>query len=283
MNERLPTIRTRQDGGVLWARFDNPPINLVGPQTLISLNKLVDRVEDDDSIRVVVFESANPEFFLAHWDMTAVGAAIPAAMPSAEKILGRLPGIPKVSIAKIAGRARGIGSEVALACDLRFASAERAILSQLEIIIGALPGSGGTQMLPRLMGRGRALEALLGGEDFPAQLAERYGWINRALPDAELDDFVDRLAHRIASLPSEAIAAVKAMVDPITLPAPAELAEESERFREALGRPDVAARIGRLMQQGMQTSSGLELDFGSAAVELLTPETASAAHNPTDR
>ncbi|MBF6328095.1 enoyl-CoA hydratase/isomerase family protein [Nocardia transvalensis] len=256
--------------GVAWATFDNPPINLVTPQLYIDLGHLLDQVDSDDRVRVIVFESAASDFFLAHWDMTAVGAAMPSDMPPAVELMPRLAALPKVTIAKIAGRARGAGSELALACDMRFASTERAILGQPEITVGLLPGGNGTQRLPGLLGRGRALEAILSGDDFPAPLAERYGWINRAVPDAELDEFVDRLARRIASFPPHAITAAKAMVDRITLPDSAGLAEESRIFQEWTAHPEVAERVTRLMKHGLQTHGPVELDLGRIAVDIAT-------------
>ncbi|UQA94423.1 enoyl-CoA hydratase/isomerase family protein [Streptomyces halobius] len=260
MGYELTTLRTRVADGVLWATFDNPEINLVDPAMVFDLDRLVDEAADDAAVQVIVLDSAHPEFFLAHWDLTAVGEALPHDLPPLPQVLQRLAALPKVSIAKIAGRARGAGSEIALACDMRFASAERAILAQPEVSVGLIPGGGGTQRLPALAGRARALEIILGAEDFDAELAERYGWINRALPDAELNAFVDRLARRIASFPPEAVAAAKGMVDPITLPDSNALAEEWRQTKLALARPQTRARLRRLLELGTQTRGPAELD-----------------------
>ncbi|WP_043267587.1 enoyl-CoA hydratase/isomerase family protein [Streptomyces sp. CT34] len=267
MGYELTTLRTRVADGVLWATFDNPEINLVDPAMVFDLDRLVDEAADDAAVRVIVLDSAHPEFFLAHWDLTAVGEALPRDLPSLPRVLQRLAALPKVSIAKIAGRARGAGSEIALACDMRFASAERAVLGQPEVSVGLIPGGGGTQRLPALAGRARALEIILGAEDFDAALAERYGWINRALPDAELDAFVDHLARRIASFPPEAVAAAKGMVDPITLPGDQALAEENRIFRAATTRPETASRVGRLMQLGLQRPGPVELELARYVTE----------------
>ena len=274
--QALTTVQGRLEGGVAHATFQHPPINLVGPETVRDLTRLLDMVEADDEIKVLVIASADPDYFFAHADMVALaqpreqppngsapGRNSSAPAPFAAALI-RLAGMSTVSIAKIAGRARGAGSEIALACDMRFASIERAILSQPEVGVGLLPGAGGTQRLPALLGRGRALEAILGAEDFDALTAERYGWINRALPDQQLDSFVDDLAARIASFPSGAIASAKEFVNRASLPSADGLAAESQRFAEHLRTPEVAQRVGRLIAQGAQTRSELELNLGAA-------------------
>jgi len=174
----------------------------------------------------------------------------------------KLSELPVVTIAKVRGRARGAGSELALACDMRFAAIENAVFGQIEVGAGAMPGAGGGQHLARLLGRGRAMEAILGADDFGAELAERYGWINRALPDADLDAFVDRLARRIASFPAEAVMTAKRVIDELTLPGPDAIRADARRFRQLVASDSAQARTAALFAQGLQTRGPLELDLG---------------------
>jgi enoyl-CoA hydratase/carnithine racemase len=167
-----------------------------------------------------------------------------------------------VTIAKIRGRARGAGSELALACDMRFAARENAIFGQIEAGAGAVPGAGGVQHLARLLGRGRAMEAILGADDFDAEVAERYGWINRALPDADLDAFVARLARRIASFPAEAVRSGKRALNELTLPAADAVRADARRFHQLVTSAAAQARTAALFAQGLQTRGPLELDLG---------------------
>lgn len=215
----LGLLKTRLDRGVLFVTIDNPPINLFDIPLMQQVNLLGKGVEADDQVRVVVFDSANPEFFIAHADVNAI-LSLPASAPSKSDRLGgfqamvdRFRTMPKVTIAKIEGRARGGGSEFVLSLDMRFAALGRAVLGQPEVALGILPGGSGTQRLPRLMGRGRALEVVLGCDDFSADLAERYGYVNRALPPDEIGPFVEELAYRIASYPPEAVALAKQSVN----------------------------------------------------------------------
>lgn len=206
MSFAYSSIRTRQEGGVLFATLDAGPLNLIGVDLVRDLVSLVDTLYTDPrDVRVVVIDSASPDFFSAHVDLTAVpqytAEAAKAGGPgdaSLGMFLHKLARVPVITIAKVRGRARGGGNELALACDMIFASRENAVFAQFETGTGALPGAGGIQHLTRRLGRTRAIEAIVGADDFDADLAERYGWINRALPDAELDGFVARLAQRIA-------------------------------------------------------------------------------------
>jgi enoyl-CoA hydratase/carnithine racemase len=215
MGQEYRTLRvTPGEDGVLGVVIDAPPMNLIGPDLIRDLVALLGELESGADIRVVVLESGDPEYFVPHVDLTKVAeytAEAAKAGGPGDASLGmlwhKLSEMPAVTIAKIRGRARGAGSELALACDMRFAARENAILGQIEAGVGALPGAGGVQHLARLLGRGRAMEAILGADDFDAETAERYGWINRALPDADLDAFVARLARRIASFPADAVLA----------------------------------------------------------------------------
>ena len=206
------------DSGVVFVSINHPPINLLDDVLSAEFERLGRELEADDSVRVVVLQSALPDFFIAHSGLGRVGAAPKRASHTrnfrlTQMIGERFRNMPKVTIAKIEGRARGGGNEIALAMDMCFAAVGKAIFGQPEVAVGLVPGGGSTQRLPRLIGRGRALEVLLGCDDFSAELAERYGYINRALPADELTPFVERLAHRIASFPAHTVAHVKAAVD----------------------------------------------------------------------
>ena len=244
--------------------LDHPPFNIFGPETIPQLNGVITQIETDPKVRVVVFQSAVPGFFLTHYDFLPplsattsmpAGATGLAALPD---MLVRLSRAPVVSIVSIRGRATGVGSELSLASDMRFASREKAVLSQWEIGAGLVPGGGPMARLPRLMGRGRALEVLLSGEDIPGDLAERYGYVNRALPDAELDHFVDTLARRIAGFDKQAIADIKRLVDSPTLPPDIEIGAEWDAFLASAHRPQAQQNLKRLLEMGLQTNPDVE-------------------------
>ena len=255
-------LRRTESGAVATVVVDNPPINLLDRTLILALGQLVNDLEKDEATKVVVFRSANPEFFVNHYDISGRSSDLPpdAHVPALFRRIARL---PQVTIGDIRGRTRGAGSEFALALDMRFASMESAIFGQPEVGVGLHPGAGGTQRLTALVGRGRALEIMLSGDDYGAQTAERYGWINRALPDAELTAFVDALASRIASFPARGIRNTKEMVNQATLPPDALLTEETARFVQSLGDPQTVARIQWLFANGAQTAGALERDFGS--------------------
>src|SRR5471030_1382585 len=203
------------DSGVAFVSVDHPPINLLDEVLSQEFDRLGRELEADESVRVVVLQSALPDFFIAHSGLGRVGGASKMASHTrsfrlTQMIGERFRNMPKVTIAKVEGRARGGGNEIALAMDMCFAAIGKAVFGQPEVAVGLVPGGGSTQRLPRLIGRARALEVLAGCDDF---LAERYGYINRALPADELTPFVERLAHRIASFPSHTVAHLKAAVD----------------------------------------------------------------------
>ena len=259
-------IRLAERSPNYWrATFDHPPVNLIGPETLRELSDLIDRMEAARELRVVVFESANPDFFLAHWDVTS-GSVNKAAkysdLPPWSDTLARLSQCGVISIAALRGCARGAGSEFALACDLRFASRERTVLAQFEAGVGAVPGGGPMARLSRLVGRGRALEILLGADDFSGELAERYGYVNRALPDAELDAFVDTFANRLARFDKWALGEIKRIVDVPTLPTDDELALGTKAFFNSVHRPEAQVRVRALIDAGLQQRSDTELHLG---------------------
>jgi enoyl-CoA hydratase/carnithine racemase len=258
----------RFDSGIAFVSINHPPINLLDDVLSAEFDKLGRELEADDSVRVVVLQSALPDFFIAHSGLGRVGAAPKRTSHTrsfrlTQMIGERLRNMPKVTIAKVEGRARGGGNEIALAMDMCFAAIGKAIFGQPEVAVGLVPGGGSTQRLPRLVGRARALEVLLGCDDFPAELAERYGYINRALPAAELTPFVERLARRIASFPTHTIAHVKAAVD---LGAFASLAEgllvEAHESDLSVASEVTQARVAEALKVGAETYEGeLELDF----------------------
>ncbi len=266
--EGYDCLKFKLDRGVLFATIDNPPINLFDLSLMREINRLGKEIEADADVRVVVFDSANPDFFIAHADVDLILQLPTEAPPKSDSLsffhtmVDRFRTMPKVSIAKIEGRARGGGSEFVLSLDMRFGALGRAILSQLEVALGIIPGGSGTQRLPRLMGRSRALEVVLGCDDFPAELAERYGYINRALPPDDLGPFVERLAYRIASFPSEAIALAKASVGSAELPTVEGLVEEAHYFNQSVATDEARQRMKRFMEGGGQTREAeLDLDL----------------------
>lgn len=259
-------LRIRVDGGVAFVTIDHPPINLFDLSLIQEMARVGIELEQDAAVRVVVFDSANPDFFIAHADVTLI-QRLPRELPPRPTSLGlfhtmvdRFRTMPKATIARIEGRARGGGSEFALSLDMRFGALGRAVLSQPEVALGIIPGGSGTQRLPRLVGRARALEVILGCDDVPADLAERYGYLNRALPADELGPFVDRLARRIASFPGEAIALAKAAVNAAERPTIEGLLEEEHCFNESLTTTAAQERMARFLALGGQTR-GVELDL----------------------
>ena len=248
--------------------FDHPPLNIFGPETIPQLNAIVTALETDSDVKVVVFDSAVDGFFLTHYNFLAKLEDTTRLAPNAAGLsplpdaLVRLSRAPVVSIASIRGRATGVGSELALACDMRFASLEKAILSQFEVGAGLVPGGGPMARLPRLIGRGRALEVLLGADDIPGDLAERYGYVNRALPDAELDAFVEALATRMASFDKQAIAETKNFVNIASLPPDAEIAPEWDACIASIQRPAAQRRIAALLERGLHKPGDVESRLG---------------------
>jgi len=243
--------------------FENPPFNIVDDTIFKGLQELLARMDTSPNLRVVVFESANPDFYLAHFDLTGKTGNIttavgPSGLPILIDTFVRLTKSPVVSIAKIRGCVRGVSSEFVLACDMRFASRENTRLGQPEVGVGVNPGGGGTERIPQLVGRGRALEIILGANDFDGDTAERYGYINRALPDAELDNFVDALARRIASFDRRPIATAKNLINQVSLPDSDRLLEAFNSFQIALTWPETQRRIQALLKCGLQQDGDFE-------------------------
>jgi enoyl-CoA hydratase/carnithine racemase len=261
----MQTLNIRQEGPVLFSEISAPPMNLLGPDLIRDFVSLIQQAERDTAVRVLVFSSANPDYFISHVDLNRVveyrqEAAKLTGEASIAMLFHHLSASRLVTIAQIEGRVRAAGSEFVLACDMRFAARESAIFAQFEPAFGLLPGGGAAQHLTRLMGRGRALEVMLSADDYDAELAERYGWINRALPAAELGEFVHALAHRIAGFPAAGQAAVKERVNAIAL-APADaFRRDSDTFGEGVGRPEAQARIRAAFERGLQTRDA-EIDL----------------------
>src|SRR5262245_55118972 len=261
-------LLTRRSPAYWRVTFDHPPLNIFGPETIPQLNEIITALENDEQVKVVVFDSAVDGFFLTHYnflakleDSTSLPPG-PTGLQPLPDMLVRLSRASVVSVALIRGRATGVGSELALACDMRFASREKAVLSQFEVGAGVVPGGGPMARLPRLMGRGRALEVLLGADDIPGNLAELYGYVNRSLPDADLDEFVDSLATRIASFDKRAISETKHFVDVASLPPDYEIAPEWDVCVASITRPAAQERIKKLMERGFHKPGDVESRLG---------------------
>ena len=268
----LETFHLRRDGAVLFADIAAPPMNLLGTELVRDLVSLIQQAETDTTLQVIVFRSADPDYFISHVDVTRISEY----REQAEKLAGEasigllfryLSKSRLVTIAQIEGRVRGAGSEFVLACDMRFAARESAIFSQPEQGFGLIPGAGGIQHLTRLMGRARALEVIMSADDYDADLAERYGWINRALPAAALGEFVRSLAHRIASFPATARAALKERIDAISLPPADDFRRDSDLFLECARNPEAQRRMALAMKRGFQTREA-ELNLGQLVADL---------------
>src|SRR5258706_7933687 len=266
------TLNVRSEGAVLFVEISAPPMNLEGPELIRDLVSLIQQAEADETVQVLVFKSADPDYFIAHVDVTRIKENREAAAklngdPSIGQMLRHLSASRLVSIAQIEGRVRGVGSEFVLACDMRFAARESAIFGQFEPSFGVIPGAGGAQHLTRLMGRGRALEVMLSAQDYDADLAAAYGWINRALPADEIDDFVSSLAHRIAKFPAGGHAVVKERGNAIALPTVEDIRRDSDLFLEGTRTNEFQELTQAAMKRGFQTTDG-EMDLARLVGEI---------------
>ena len=267
MAEDAGPLRVVEESPAYWRIvFDYPPFNIVDATLYQALQGLLARMDASPSLRVVVFESANPEFFLAHFDLTGktgniTSAVGPSGLPILTDTFVRITRSPVASIAKIRGCVRGVSSEFVLACDMRFASRENTSLGQPEVGVGVHPGGGGTERLPPLVGRGRALEIVLGANDFDGDTAAQYGYVNRALPDDELDGFVDALARRISTFDGRAIAAAKRLINQVSLPSADNLLSALNSFQTALTWPETLQRVEALLKQGLQQDRNFEREW----------------------
>ncbi|MGA2895473.1 MAG: enoyl-CoA hydratase/isomerase family protein [Xanthobacteraceae bacterium] len=241
--------------------FSNPPINMFVPATIVELGALMTDIGADPSVKVVVFQSANPDFFVAHLDVSKAVKS-PEVLGLWRDFVLRLTSAPVVSIDKIRGRTRGIGNEFVLACDMRFASRQKAVFGNPEVGVGLIPGGGALEWLPRLVGRSRALEIVLSADDFDADVAERYGWVNRTLGDDELDSFVDTLVRRLASFDREVLAAAKMQINRFGTPTASELQSSNDMIFPMLTWPSAQSRRPKLRGIGYGIPSDFELNFG---------------------
>jgi enoyl-CoA hydratase/carnithine racemase len=262
-------IKVTRPSATFWrVTFENPPLNVVGPQFVREFRGVITAVEADQEVKVLVFDSAVEGFFLNHSDFHADFKDLtslpqgPTGLEAWPDALVRLARMPVVSIALIRGRATGNGSEIALACDMSFASREKAILSQWEVGAGLVPGGGPMARLPQVMGRGRALEVLLGSEDIGGDLAEAYGYVNKSLPDSELDSFVNALASRIASFDKWAIANTKRLVNAASLPPDVEIAAGWEACMTSIVRPAAQDKLKDLLERGFHRPGDVEDHLG---------------------
>ena len=263
-------IRLTRLSPAYWRiKFDNPPLNVMGPRLVREFREVIAAIESDKDVKVVVFESAVEGFFLNHSDFNADMKDLtempqgPTGLEAWPDILVRLTRAPVASIALIRGRATGNGSELALACDMSFASREKALLSQWEVGVGLVAGGGPMARLPRQMGRQKALEVLLSSNDIGADLAEAYGYVNRSLPDGELDGFVEALARRIASFDKWAISNTKRLVNAACLPADVEIAAGWDACMTSISRPAAQGKIKALFERGFHKPGDAEDHLGS--------------------
>jgi enoyl-CoA hydratase/carnithine racemase len=261
---QVSTIRLeRSTPQIARIMFANPPVNLVISETVVRLHEIVRDLDQDPDIQVVVFSSEISDFFINHFDgASANDLPVPAHLDDAPvwtDMVMRLSKASYVSIAVIRGRTRGAGNELALACDLRYASREKAIFGQPEVGIGIVPGGGGTERLPLFIGRDRALESILTSADYDADLAERWGWVTRSLPDAELDTFVNATVARLASFDKTALATAKAMVNRATLPPDADLVAAYGAFTNSLTSPGFYSRATAL--GALLAEKGLDVEY----------------------
>lgn len=265
---------TKPSSSIWRVSFNNPPVNVFNSQTIVELRALVDAAEVDRELTVILFESANPDYFCAHWDLTDDTSPLAAEPPPVTgqqafvDVLIRLSKLPVISVSAIRGRARGAGSEFLLATDIRFACRERALIGQFEMVTGVAPGGGAVSRLPRLVGRARAIEILAGADDFDGDLAERYGYVNRSILDAEFDQFVDNFVNRIGQTDPGAIADLKGWVNEMTLPEDGEFRAQSDAFFARVAGPRGSAWITRAFEQGLQRPGNLEERLGSIGFEV---------------
>src|ERR1700719_867205 len=275
MSQSAAPARVIEETPAYWrVVFDYPPFNIADATIFEDLQELLARMDASPGLRVVVFESANPEFFLAHFDLTGKTGNIttavgPSGLPILTDTFVRITRSPVASIAKIRGCVRGVSSEFVLACDMRYASRENTLLGQPEVGVGLHPGGGATERLPPLVGRGRALEIVLGANDFDGDTAAQYGYVNRALPDGELDGFVDALARRIATFDGRAIAAAKRLINQVSLPSADNLLSALNSFQIALTWPETLQRVEALLEQGLQQEKNFEREWPAMLDSLL--------------
>jgi enoyl-CoA hydratase/carnithine racemase len=269
-------LRLTEESPRLWrVTFTNPPVNVIGPDMMRDLKDLLTELESNSTVNVVIFDSADPDFYLAHYDLDAepgIAEALPSPTGYAAwvDITVRISKLSAVTISAVRGIARGAGSEFVLATDIRFASREKAVLGQMEIGFGAVPGGGAAGRLPALVGRGRAFEILLGGLDFDGDTAERYGYVNRAIPDADFESFVNDYATRVSRWDHQALGEVKEFINKYTRLPDSEYPLHSDAFWGAASRPGFQSVTAALLAAGLQQRSELEYHLGADIADIAT-------------
>jgi len=275
LDDFQPThLRVTEHSPTLWqVTFDNPPVNVIGPDMMRDLKELLTELESNSTVNVVVFDSADPDFFLAHYDLAAnpeVAESLPSPTGYAAwvDITVRISKLTAVTVSAIRGIARGAGSEFVLATDIRFASREKAVLGQMEVGFGAVPGGGAAGRLPALVGRGRAFEILLGGTDYDGDVAERYGYVNRSVPDADFVAFVHDWATRVSRWDHRALGEIKTFVNEYTRLPDSEYPRHSDAFWGAARRDGFRSVSEALFANGLQQRSPLEYHLGVDIAEI---------------
>ena len=263
------TLTVAKHSSAYWrVTFNNPPINLYDQQFVEHLQALTEQLENDDEVNIVVFDSADPDYFIAHIDLTGIDKFSlepgPTGLAPWPDLVSRWQNASFVTVGLLRGRARGVGSEFLQALDIRFASREKAVLSQIEVGTGVIPGGGGLERLPLLIGRARALEVIIGADDFDADTAALYGWVNRAIPDAEIEGFVERFAMRVASFDRRLIATVKDIVNQrVQHPTNEQIVATQNKFFEIAEWPETQKRLSSLFERGLQTRGDFEMNLGA--------------------
>jgi enoyl-CoA hydratase/carnithine racemase len=263
------TLTVTKHSPTYWrVTLNNPPINLYDQQFVEHLQALTEQLENDDEVNIVVFDSADPDYFIAHIDLTGIDKFSlepgPTGLAPWPDLVSRWQNASFVTVGLLRGRARGVGSEFLQALDIRFASREKAVLSQIEVGTGVIPGGGGLERLPLLIGRARALEVIIGADDFDADTAALYGWVNRAIPDVEIEGFVERFATRVASFDHKLIATVKDIVNQrVERPTNEQIIATQNKFFEIAEWPETQKRLSSLFERGLQTRGDFEMNLGA--------------------
>jgi enoyl-CoA hydratase/carnithine racemase len=263
------TLTVTKHSPTYWrVTLNNPPINLYDQQFVEHLQALTEQLENDDEVNIVVFDSADPDYFIAHIDLMGIDKFSlepgPTGLAPWPDLVSRWQNASFVTVGLLRGRARGVGSEFLQALDIRFASREKAVLSQIEVGTGVIPGGGGLERLPLLIGRARALEVIIGADDFDADTAALYGWVNRAIPDVEIEGFVERFAKRVASFDHKLIATVKDIVNQrVERPTNEQIIATQNKFFEIAEWPETQQRLSSLFERGLQTRGDFELNLGA--------------------
>jgi enoyl-CoA hydratase/carnithine racemase len=263
------TLTVTKHSPTYWrVTLNNPPINLYDQQLVEHLQALTEQLENDDEVNIVVFDSADPDYFIAHIDLTGIDKFSlepgPTGLAPWPDLVSRWQNASFVTVGLLRGRARGVGSEFLQALDIRFASREKAVLSQIEVGTGVIPGGGGLERLPLLIGRARALEVIIGADDFDADTAALYGWVNRAIPDVEIEGFVERFATRVASFDHKLIATVKDIVNHrVERPTNEQIIATQNKFFEIAEWPETQKRLSSLFERGLQTRGDFEMNLGA--------------------